>query len=271
MSYYNAGQLTLRHPMSHGLQTDISYTYSRSIDFGSDSERSTEFSNSNNVAQGFSSIINTWKPNLNRGVSDFDTTHIVTVDWVYQLPFGRGRSMLANSNHFVDAFIGGWQFSGIFRNASGLPFSLNEPGWTTDWQQEGFGVVTGNVKVQRHFDANGNPQYFAGNSAATINSGVSNGTPIRLPYPGETGQRNNFRGDGYIDLDSGVNKSWGLGEFGTLKFAWEVYNVTNTMRFDTSPVAPSLFGGGLTSGNLGISSLLLNPPRRMQFSLRYDF
>jgi hypothetical protein len=271
MSYYNAGQLTLRHPMSHGLQTDISYTYSRSIDYGSDSERSTEFSSSNNVAQGFSNIINTWKPYLNRGVSDFDTTHILTVDWVYQLPFGRGRSMLANSNHFVDAFVGGWQFSGIFRTTSGLPFSLNEPGWTTDWQQEGYGIVTGKVKVQRHFDQNGNPQYFAGTSSATINSGVSNGTPIRLPYPGETGQRNNFRGDGYIDLDSGLNKSWGLGEFGTLKFAWEVYNVTNTMRFDTSPVSPSLFGGGLTSGNLGISSLLLNPPRRMQFSLRYDF
>ena len=57
MSYYNAGQVTLRHPMSHGLQADISYTYSRSIDFGSDAERATEFSNG--VAIGNSSIINT--------------------------------------------------------------------------------------------------------------------------------------------------------------------------------------------------------------------
>ncbi|HUX44371.1 MAG TPA: TonB-dependent receptor, partial [Terracidiphilus sp.] len=39
MSYYNAGQLTLRHPMSHGLQMDFSYTYSKSIDMGSDTER----------------------------------------------------------------------------------------------------------------------------------------------------------------------------------------------------------------------------------------
>jgi hypothetical protein len=267
MSYYNAGQLTLRHPMSHGLQTDISYTYSRSIDFGSDAERSTEFSTG--VATGASSIINTWKPNLNRGVSDFDTTHIVTVDWVYQLPFGRGASLLANSNHFVDAFIGGWQFSGIFRTTSGLPFSVQEPGWTTNWQQEGYGIVTGKVKVSRHFDQNGEPQFFAGNSNAAINSGVNNGTPIRLPYPGETGQRNNFRGDGLLGLDSGLNKSWGLGEYGKLKFAWEVYNVTNTMRFD---VGGGNFNGQLTSGGtLGVSSALLNPPRRMQFSLRYDF
>jgi len=273
MSYYNAGQLTLRHPMTHGLQVDIGYTYSRSIDFGSDAERSSEFSGptTTNTSTGFSSIINTWRPNLNRGVSDFDTTHILTVDWVYQLPFGRGKSYLANSGHLVDAFLGGWQLSGIFRSTSGLPFSLSEPGFTTDWQIEGFGVVTGKVKTHRHFDQNGNPQFFDGNSAATINSGVSNGTPVRLPYPGEAGQRNNFRGDGYLDLDSGLNKSWGLGEFGTLKFAWEVYNVTNTMRFDTSPVAPSNFGGGLTGGNLGVSSLLLNQPRRMQFSLRYEF
>jgi len=266
MSYYNAGQLTLRHPMSHGLQTDISYTYSRSIDYGSDTERATEFANG--VSKGFSSIINTWNPALNKGVSDFDTTHILTVDWVYQLPFGHGASMLANSNTFVNALIGGWQLSGIFRDTSGLPFSLNEPGWTTDWQQEGFGVVTGKVKTQRHFDQNGNPQFFAGASATTINSGVTTGNPIRLPYPGETGTRNNFRGDGLLNLDSGLDKSWGLGEYGAIKFAWEVYNVTNTMRFDDAPVN---FGSGLTSGNLGISSALLNPPRRMQFSLRYDF
>ncbi|WP_158791548.1 carboxypeptidase-like regulatory domain-containing protein [Granulicella sp. L60] len=270
MSYYNAGQFTLRHPMTHGLQADISYTYSRSIDFGSDTERSTEFNgNPPSVAQGASSIINTWKPYLNRGVSDFDTTHILTVDWVYQLPVGHGQTFMGNSNNFVDALIGGWQLSGIFRTTSGLPFSVNEPGWTTDWQQEGYGVVTGNVKIKRHFDQNGEPQFFAGTSNATINSGVNNGTPIRLPYPGETGQRNNFRGDGFIDLDSGLNKTWGLGEYGKIKFAWEVYNVTNSMRFD---VGGGNFNGQLTSGGtLGVSSMLLNPVRRMQFSLRYDF
>ena len=269
MSYYNAGQLTLRHPMSHGLQTDISYTYSRSIDYGSDAERSTEFPGvPPNVSGGFSSIINTWNPALNKGVSDFDTTHILTVDYVYQLPVGRGQSLLANSNHLVDAFIGGWQLSGIFRATSGLPFSLAEPGYTTDWQIGGFGVVTGNVKTQRHFDANGNPQFFAGTTAADINSGINTGGPIRIPYPGETGTRNNFRADGILNLDSGLNKSWSLGEYGAIKFAWEVYNVTNTVRFDD---APTVFGNALTQGNLGISSALLNPPRRMQFSLRYDF
>jgi hypothetical protein len=262
MSYYNSGQITLRHPMSHGLQADISYTYSRSIDMGSDAERTSEFSNG--VALANSEILNTWKPYLNRAVSDFDTTHLITVDWVYQLPFGKSATFLSNSNRFVNAFIGGWQLSGILRATSGLPFSFTEPGFTTDWQIEAFGVATGKIKMRRHFDQNGNPQFF--DNPAAINSGLSTGSLERLPYPGEAGQRNNFRGDGYFDLDSGLAKSWSFGDYGKLKFAWEVYNVTNTVRFD-----PFSIGGQLTAGNLGIASTELTVPRRMQFSLRYDF
>ena len=262
MSYYNAGQITLRHPSSHGLQTDISYTFSRSIDFGSDTERSTEESVS--VAANQSSIINTWKPYLNRAVSDFDTKHLLTADWVYQLPLGRGKAYLNGVNHLTDVLIGGWQLSGIVRATSGLPFSFFEPGYTTNYQQPSYAVVTGKVKMQRHFDSSGNPQFFA--NPDVLNSGISTGTPVRLPYPGEAGQRNNFRGDGYFDLDSGLHKAWSLGELGNLTFAWEVYNVTNTVRFD-----PEYIGSTLSQGNLGIASALLTQPRRMQFSLRYDF
>jgi hypothetical protein len=260
MSYYNAAQITLRHPMSHGLQGDISYTFSKSVDFGSDAERSTEFSSG--VQRGASSIINTWNPALNRAVSDFNTVHLLTVDWVYQLPFGRGGQYLSNVNGLVNGFIGGWQLSGILRATSGFPFSLNDPGWTTDWQQSSNAVVTGKVSVQRHFDSTGAPQYF--NNVDAINNGVNTGGPIRFSYPGENGQRNNFRGDGLLDLDSGISKAWGLDEYGKLRFAWEVYNVTNTNRFD----GPD---GTLTSGNLGKASALLSVNRRMQFSLRYDF
>jgi Carboxypeptidase regulatory-like domain len=263
MSYYNAAQVTLRHPMSHGLQADISYTYSRSIDYGSDTERATEFSNG--VAFGNSSIINTWNPALNRGVSDFDTTHLITVDWVYQLPFGRGAKFLSSTNGIVNGFIGGWQLSGIMRATSGLPFSVYDPGWTTDWQQSGNGVVTGKVKTRFHFDQNGAPQFF--DNASAINQGLSTGGPIRFSYPGENGQRNNFRGQGIFDLDSGLTKTWRLGDYGNLKFAWEVYNVTNTDRFDV----PNNQQIQLTSGTLGVSNALLSVPRRMQFSLRYDF
>jgi hypothetical protein len=260
MSYYNALQVSLRHPTSHGLQMDVSYTYSRSIDEGSDAERSIEFSTS----KAISSIINTWKPQLNRAPSDFDATHLLTVDGYYQMPFGRGRRFGSGINNVADAFIGGWELTGLNRTTSGLPFTLFEPGWTTDWQQEGFGIVTGNIKTHRHFDSSGNPLYF--DNVNAINSGVVTGSPIRLPYPGETGERNNFRGDGYFDIDGGLNKTWKIREYGALKFDWEVYNATNTVRFD-----PQSIGSQLTSSNLGYASALLTTPRRMEFALRYDF
>ena len=270
MSYYNAGQITLRHPSSHGLQLDVSYTYSRSIDYGSDAERGVSFGQSNDGGNAFvtSSILNTWKPYLNKGVSDFDTTHLLTVDWVYQLPFGKGKAFAGGAGPILNALIGGWQSSGIFRTTSGLPFSLGEAGYTTDWELGSYGVTVDKSQVKAHkmFLSGGTPQYFA--NATAINDGVPNGTPERLPYPGEAGERNTFRGDGYIDLDSSLTKTWGLGKYGGLKFAWEVYNVTNTVRFD-----PLYISGTLTTGTLGEATQELTDQayRHMQFSLRYDF
>jgi hypothetical protein len=81
--------------------------------------------------------------------------------------------------------------------------------------------------------------------------------------------RNVFRGDGYFDIDNTISKVWKVGEIGKLKFDGEVYNVTNTNRFDTSSLS-----SGLTSGTLGAYGATLPAQsnfRRMQFGLRFDF
>jgi hypothetical protein len=264
-SSYNALQVTLRHPTRHGLTADINYTLSKSLDMGSGAERSNEFNV--NDAFGGSAIQNSWNPKLNKGLSDFDTHHLVTIDWVYEVPVGRGKTFLASANRIVDAVIGQWQFSGLSRWSSGLPFSVSAPVYTTDWQIPSNAVVTAPVKIQRHI-ANGVPQVFAGNSATTINNGVYNGTPIRLAYPGEAGQRNNFRGDGYFDIDSSLAKTWKLHDRVDLKFAGEVYNVGNNVRFDCSPLN---LNANLTQGTFGAYSGMLSTYRRMQFGLRLDF
>jgi hypothetical protein len=233
---------------------------------GSDTERGTEF---NYSGGNFSNITNSFRPQLSRGPSDFDTRHLITADWVYVLPVGRGKKFMNSANTAVDALIGGWQWSGINRWASSLPFGLFEPGWTTDWQIESYGVVTDKAAVKKLTHKNyagGAPQVFTNPNA--INNGVATGSPIRLPYPGEAGQRNNFRGDGIFGIDSGLAKSWHFGEFGSLKFDWEVFNVTNSVRFNSNG---AFMGQGLTGGNLGVYSAMQNLPRRMQFGLRYDF
>jgi hypothetical protein len=126
-------------------------------------------------------------------------------------------------------------------------------------------VVTGKVQMKKQV-VNGAPTVFL--NANAINSGTNNGSPVRLSYPGENGQRNNFRGDGIFGIDSGLSKSWRFAEYGSLKFSWEVFNVTNSVRFNDNPV---FFGTQLTGGNLGTYSAMQNLPRRMQFGLRYDF
>jgi hypothetical protein len=231
---------------------------------GSGADRSNEFSAD---SFGGAGIQNSWNPKLNKAVSDFDTRHLITIDWVYSLPVGRGKMLVNGANRVVDAVIGGWQWSGLSRWSSGLPFSVYEPGWSTDWMQEGYGIVTDPVKIHRHM-VNGVPQVFADDTANTINNGVSTGSPIRLPYAGEAGQRNAFRGDGYMDIDSSLAKTWTLYNEMTLKFAGEVYNVGNNVRFDDSPIN---LNGNLRSGTLGAYGGMLTTYRRMQFGLRLDF
>ncbi len=266
-SSYNGLQVTLRHAMSRGLQFDFNYTYSKSIDIGSNAERINEF-------EGFgfaSQVINSWVPNQLRGVSDFDMKHQINANWVYELPFGRGRSFGSTSNKFVEAVLGGWGVSGIFHWTSGLPFTMgNGAGWSTNCQLEGSAVAlrpTPHVGVYR--DANGNPNMFQDPSTISLTSGCpAGGCYFRFPYPGESGQRNNLRGPGYLELDGGLFKSWKVTEQQNVKFAWEVFNATNTPRFDA---AQASYQFGLTYGEFGAYQNTLSVPRVMQFSLRYDF
>src|SRR5581483_3849538 len=87
-SAYNGLQLSLRKRMSNGLNFDFNYSYSKSIDVGSNAERINEFEG---FGVGASQIINAWSPKQLRAVSDFDNTHQINANWVYELPIGRGK------------------------------------------------------------------------------------------------------------------------------------------------------------------------------------
>jgi hypothetical protein len=266
-SSYNALQLTARKVTSNGLAFNFSYTYSNAIDMGSDTERASEF-----TTNSFSFITNAFNPKSNRGVSDFDVRHLLTGDFVYQLPFGRGQKYAPNANWAANALIGGWTLSGITRISSGLPFSILPPlSYATDYQQNTPAVITGPIKIRKHLVAGGLPEVFDDPNA--LNNGIATGHLLRFPYPGEGGNRNAFRGDGYLEQDASLSKVWKTYRDQTLRFAWEVFNVTNTSRFDTSAI--SALGGlntQVTSGaGFGIYSSELVQSRKQQFSLRYDF
>jgi len=255
-SNYNAGQFTLRSRPVHGLQFDFNYVLSKSIDLGSDAERVPTFG-------GLTAIVNTWAPGQLRGLSDFDAKHQINANWVYDLPIGRGRRFGNGWSRFADSLLGGWQASGIYRWTSGFPFTIPAGGtFNTNFQLGGDAVVAGTPpKTGLFHDANGNPFAFdpASNPAASF----------RLPFPGESGTRNNFRGQGFFGIDMGINKTFRFTERHSLRFSAYAYNLTNSVRFDPATIT---FNNALTNtASLGAYSGTLTKPRVMEFALRYQF
>ena len=263
-SAYHGLQLTLRHAMSSGLQFDFNYTFSKSTDIGSNAERVNIFET--NFGGFGDQVINSWSPNQLHGVSDFDTKHQINANWVYETPFGRGRHFGSGMGKVADALIGGWGLSGIFHWTSGLPFSMAAgAGWPTNWELQGLSIKTGNPgKIGVFRDSSGNPNMFQTTPQAQAQATGA----FRFPYPGESGQRNELRGPGYFEIDTGLSKTWRITEIQHARFAWEVFNVTNSVRFDAAASANQF---GLTFGNFGAYSSTLSNPRVMQFSLRYEF
>ena len=260
---YNGGQVVLRRPMRHGLQMELSYTYSKSLDMGSDDERTVYSSSTGtNVGSSFSAILNAWNPGLNYGPSDFDVRHLITASWIAELPFGHGKLIGSHVSGWLDHVIGGWQLAGVGRWTSGLPFSVvSGAGWGTNWLEKSNVIQTGAITTGTYITPNGAPDVFANPELALAN--------LTNPLPGQAGDRNNFRGDGYFGIDTRLAKTWKASERTSLQFAWDVFNVTNSVRFDVNPLTS--LQNLTTSGSFGVYGATLTTPRVQQLSLRLAF
>ncbi|PYX63668.1 MAG: hypothetical protein DMG74_16055 [Acidobacteria bacterium] len=259
-SAYHGAQFSLRHAMTHGLQFDLNYTFSKSIDVGSNAERINQFEGGGFASQ----IINSWSPKQLRAVSDFDTRHQINTNWVYELPVGHARAYGSGMSGWENALVGGWQLSGLLRWSSGLPFTIG-PGlgfWGTNWELTSAAILNGPRPTTGTFTVNGNPNMFK-DPATAIKS-------FRYSEPGESGQRNELRGPGIFGIDLGIGKSWKITESQAVKFSWEVFNATNSVRFDAAGSANNN-GQISNSTSFGNYSQTLSQKRVMQFALRYSF
>ncbi len=255
---YNALQINLQKHISKGLQFDLNYTFSKSMDLESDAER-VDVLGLGSLGQ----IFNAWDPKQLRAVSDFDTPHQINANWIAELPFGKGRWIGKDAHGLTEAVIGGWQLTGIARWTSGFPISiLNGFRFPTDWDFEGLATQTGPAVAKTTKNADGTVNLFPDPLGPT---GIGAFSPS---LPGESGTRNSLRGDGFAGLDVGLAKRWKMpwAESQTLQFRWDVYNVLNLTRFDVQSVS-----NPLDSGSFGNYSGLLTNPRVMQFALRYEF
>ena len=104
-STYNSGQVEVRRRLSHGLQLQGSYSFSKSL------TNDTNFTLRNIGGE--------------KGLSPFDIRNQFKFTWIYQLPFGPGRPLLSGSHGFISRAFGGWQLSGVGRLQSGSVAQLN--------------------------------------------------------------------------------------------------------------------------------------------------
>ncbi len=261
---YHGLQFTVRKRFTNGLQFDVNYTYSKSEDLASAQESGSTTSAAGAAFAGI--IINTWNPSLQKAVSDYDTTHQINSFVSYSLPFGKGQRFASGANRLVDAIIGGWQISGIYRQTSGLPTNPSDGArWATNWEISSAAVPNGQPipeVVSTGNSAIGGPNLFQNPSAAFA--------AFREAFAGESGARNILRGAGLFNIDSGVYKNFTMpyNEHHKLQFRWEAYNLTNSVRFDPqNGISFNL----LSSASFGRLSRTLTQPRQMQFALRYQF
>ena len=266
---YNALEVTLQHKMVHGVQFDFNYTYGKSIDIASDAERVGPWGGLGGA------VINSWDPSAGRAASDFDLRHQFNTNFIWEMPFGQGKWIAHDVNKIGEAFIGGWQLSGLVRWTSGFPVTVDNGGqYPTNYQLEGHADQTCVVNTGTHFTGAGGST--GGNSYPNLfANGVNAANCFNYGFPGQTGDRNNLRGPGFFGVDLGLAKRWKMpwSEGQSLQFRWEVFNVTNSVRFDVQS-ANGYVGGSLANGNssnFGNFSGTLTNPRIMQFALRYEF
>jgi hypothetical protein len=261
-SDYHGATFSLRQRFKESLTYDLNYTFSKSMDDVSGLQTSAPFT---------PFILNALSLRQQRAVSDFDVRHVVNANAIWQLPIGRNRAFLGDANSIVNGIFGGWQLTGIFRWNSGLPVEapLDFGGWPTNWNRRNYTTRINDIQSQPN-RGGATPANLFSDPEAAYHS-------FRSGLPGERGDRNIFRYPGFVVLDMGLGKTWGMpwSENHELQFRWEVFNVTNTQRLTAvdgfiQAVDPFL-PAATPTGSFGNFTDIQGSPRVMQFGLRYSF
>ncbi len=260
-SNYHAGTLSIRQRLGQAFTMDFNYTFSKSMDDASNLQS----------GPGFAAILNPLRQRDNYSVSNFDVRHIINANALWQVPIGHGRAFLSETNKVVDALIGGWQLTGIFRYNSGLPATtpFDASTWATNWNVQSFSVRTRPVETCPTRGSGGDaPNLFGCNRTEAYQS-------FRSARPGESGDRNVLRLPGYVVLDMGLNKSFTMpwSENHKLELRFEAFNVTNTQSFGAVQSIGLVLDpfNATPSSEWGNFSAIQGDRRVMQFGFRYQF
>jgi len=233
-SRYNGLQVNAQRRFASGLQFGIAYTLSRSRDDGSSL---TDVLPNAYSAKGY------------YGLSDFDRTHVLVLNYIYELPlFKAGNGVLHRA-------LGGWELSGINQFQSGVPLSVR-----TSADIAGVGTGSGS----QFWNLVGDPSTSVG--AFTSSAVYFNTAAFAIPAAGTYGTqlRNSLRGPGFWTWDMGLRKNIATFEKQSLQFRFEVFDILNHPNWNNPVTDP-------TNGSFGKVTGKSNDDRQMQLALKYIF
>jgi hypothetical protein len=295
ISAYNALQAHLEKRMSHGVQVGFSYTYSHSDDEQSALGLFYNGNNPLNLRSGY-------------GLSDFDRKHVMNFTYRYELP--KFFSLTSLKGRIAD----GWSLSGLTVIQSGQPYSVVDYSGAVGsiFYSVNDGITNPVVPLagcspqQALTGASGAGAKPALNAACfgipllqpnALNGAIPGNDPYETNFIAK-GQRNIFRQSWQRRADISLVKLTQITERSSLRYSFDVFNLTNTASFDIpiddvsqninfngfpvvgtpatlSPCNPN-FSGSLyvcptTGSGLGVVNKTIGSPRQIQMSLSLVF
>ena len=209
-SLYNALLVDYNHRFHDGLNLLVSYTYSKFLD-------NVEGANDWAVV-GTQGAQNYYNLAAEKSVDGGDTPHSLVVNYIYELPVGRGHRFASHINRATDEVIGGWQVSGISSFKSGVPL-----GFTGGGNSNLFGgSQRPDVVGDPHISNQSINQWFNTKAFTTPPPYTFGNTPRFF---------SNLRSPGYQNWDMAAEKSWYLRERLRLQGRAEFYNIFNHPNF----------------------------------------
>jgi outer membrane receptor protein involved in Fe transport len=204
----------------HGLQAKIEKRFSQGLTFRANYAFGKAIDNG---GSGFGASSAPQNPNntlADKGLSALNRTHIFSLDFVYQLPFGRGQKFGSSINRFADAIVGGWEVTGILSATSGRPFTVTIPRDIAN---------IGARSISQRPDLVGDP--YAGASKAPDH--WINKAAFAEPAPYTFGNlgRNTLIGPGFAQFDFGGYKNFTITERIRLQLRIESFNLFNRANF----------------------------------------
>ena len=214
-SNYNSLQVNMTKKFGAGLALAAAYTWSKALDSGF--ILADPFNRANN-----------------RGPSDWDRTHILSMSHVWQLPFGAGRKHMTSG--WAARALGDWQLNGIFRWSTGNPFT-----------------VTADPLACACIGTSSIPAAY---NSASLGSGIGgssfNPNFFSTPAAGSFGtlSRNAFRGPDLQAYNAAIFRNFTVNENVKLELRGEGYNLLNSLNLQNPVSNIQSPGFGSSVGNI---------------------